>query len=609
MQKTLRAILILFFFTWFDRSTALAQQPAPETDSFFLTKKKGILGRLGRSMNVRGEHIEPIKTVNPYKKYHGKIIRSITINSVGFNYNLNDTIPIRHNLAVNIADGLHLNSFESVIRKNLFFKEGQRFYPLVVADNERFLREQEFLREALIEVVPSPYSTDSVDVIVLTRDVFSIGGSLDVSSIKSANVVVKEENIAGSGNSFSILYLHDKERRPNNGMGLEYEKRNINGHFVNWTTGINTYNKTFNSGRRDELNVYTRIEKPMASRYTAITGATTFSYHSTSNGYLPDSLYRNEYKYQFFNADAWIGYNMDYKSGKKEDIESKLRHFLALRTFYNYFMEVPVKYVLDYNYRYADINGALVAYSVYKQNFYRTNFIYGFGRNEDVPEGINASVIGGYTNKQGFKRAYIGAEMQRSRFKKTGSLFTYTFKAGGYLYRKELQDIDLLVNLKHFTKLQTLNKYWYNRNYFNLSYTRQIKPFLNQPLLLDSEYGLPYFRNGFIEGEMRTTFQAESVFYNLKKVLGFRFAPFFFGDLSLIQTLNRSIDKSIGYPAFGGGVRTRNENLVFGTIELKGYIFPRITEGMQHWKVEVSTNIKFRYNSSFINKPDFVKPN
>jgi len=138
MQKRIATILFLFFISFLQVHCANAQEAYPETDSFFLTKKKGILGRIGRSVNVRGEHIAPIKTVNPYKKYHGKIIRSITINSVGFNNNLNDTVAIRKNLAVRIADGLHLNTSEAVIRKNLFFKEGQRFYPLVVADNERF---------------------------------------------------------------------------------------------------------------------------------------------------------------------------------------------------------------------------------------------------------------------------------------------------------------------------------------------------------------------------------------------------------------------------------------------------------------------------------------
>jgi hypothetical protein len=59
----------------------------------------------------------------------------------------------------------------------------------------------------------------------------------------------------------------------------------------------------------------------------------------------------------------------------------------------------------------------------------------------------------------------------------------------------------------------------------------------------------------------------------------------------------------------GGGFRTRNENLVFGTIEVKGYLFPRVNEGTKNWRLEFSTNIRFKYNSSFIRRPDFVSPN
>jgi hypothetical protein len=609
MSKLIVTIFISLSFIFLFTATVAAQGVSPYTDSFFLAKKKGILGRIGRSVNVKGEYVVPAKTVNPYKKYHGKVIRSITVRPVGFNYNLNDTSPIRKNLAVKIANGLHLNTFNEVIRKNLFFKEGQLFYPLVVADNERFLREQEFLRDALIQVVPSVYGKDSVDVIVLTRDVFSMGGSFNASSFNRVGIELTEENIGGSGNRLTLFGLYDKERSPTYGYGAAYKKRNIKGYFLDWTTGFTTYNKTFNSGRREELNLYTALEKPMVSRYTAITGATALSYHSTINGYLTDSLYLSDFRYRFLNADIWLGYNFGYKKGKKKDIENKLRHFVAIRGFYNYFLEVPVKYVTDYNYRYADINGFLMAYSIYKQNFYRTNFIYGFGRNEDVPEGLNASLITGYTNKQGIRRVYYGVEVDASRFNKKGSLFSYTFKTGGYVNKKALQDIDLLLAMKHFTRLHTLNNYWYNRNYFDLSYTRQLNLFLNEPLLLDSEFGLPYFRNGHTEGSMRTTLKFESVFYNMKKILGFRLAPFVFTDMSLIQPLHQSLKKTNGYQALGGGLRTRNENLVFGTMELRGYIFPRVTEGAKNWKVELSTKLQFKYNSSFIRRPDFIKPN
>ncbi|HMW27697.1 MAG TPA: hypothetical protein PKC51_13685, partial [Ferruginibacter sp.] len=61
--------------------------------------------------------------------------------------------------------------------------------------------------------------------------------------------------------------------------------------------------------------------------------------------------------------------------------------------------------------------------------------------------------------------------------------------------------------------------------------------------------------------------------------------------------------------AWGGGVRTRNENLVLGTIELRGYFFPRVSGDMNNWKVELNSNIRFRYRSSFIRRPDVIIAN
>ncbi len=605
--------VIIIFFCLFANCCFLSelkcQEVSPQSDSFFLAKKKGILGRLGRSISRNGDYIEPVKTVSAYKKYHGKIIRSITVKGVGFNYNLNDTTPLKSNFMVKIADGLHRNTSQNVIKKNLFFKVGQRFYPLVAADNERFLREQTFLRDAVIAVSPSIYSKDSVDVIVLTRDVFSIGGRLSISSTDRARTEIREENIAGTGNRVAVFGMYDRNRTPVDGVGAEVVLRNIKGSFINWNNGFRTFNPAFNSGRREELHYYSQLEKPMASRYTAITGAAEIAYHATINGYLADSLYRNEFRYRYVNTDAWAGFNFGFNSGRKKDSENRLRHFVAMRAFYNNFMKVPVKYLTEYNYRYADINGLLMSYSLYRQNFYRANFIYGFGRSEDVPEGINATVVSGYTNKQGIKRAYYGLEMDASKFTRKIGLYSYTFRAGGFMNSGELQDVDILLGVNHFTKLFKLNGLWYNRSFIGASYTRQLKTFLNEPLFLQSDFGLPYLRNTFIEGSRRATFNFETVFFNMQKFFGFRLAPFAFGSLSLMQPLNEGLKKTNGYPALGGGIRTRNENLVLGTVELKGYLFPRVPDGITNWKVELSTKVLFKYNSSFIRRPDFVRPN
>ncbi|HRB23684.1 MAG TPA: hypothetical protein PLZ18_07925, partial [Ferruginibacter sp.] len=69
-----------------------------------------------------------------------------------------------------------------------------------------------------------------------------------------------------------------------------------------------------------------------------------------------------------------------------------------------------------YNSSYADRNGALLSYTLYKQDFVRTSFIYGFGRYEDVPEGLSATITGGYTNVEGTKRPYYGLSFEGTDF-------------------------------------------------------------------------------------------------------------------------------------------------------------------------------------------------
>jgi hypothetical protein len=607
MKKRFTLLLFYLFIIVFC-NPCFAQQ-SKDTTRFFLAKKKGLLGKLGRSISRDGEIVEPIKIVDKYKAYKGKTIRKIVMVPVGFNHNMNDTAEIRNTFSVHVAKALHKGSTNNLIRKNLFFKEGDKVLPLLFSDNERFLRDQPFLQDALIVVFNSVESTDSVDVVVLTRDVFSLGGSINISSVNRAELKVKEENLNGSGNKLLVGMLYDKKRSPGFGWGGELIKRNLGGSFFNWTTGFSTYNGEIFTGRKEESHYYTSFEKPLVSRYTEWTAALSVSYNSTTDAYM-DSLYYSDHSYTYMSSDIWGGYNIGARNRKEKDDGKRLRHFVSMRSFYNHFYKVPEKYINDYNYNYADINGLLFSYSLYRQNFYQTNFIYGFGRNEDVPEGINATVTSGYTNKQGKRRAYYGLDFDASHYSKKGFFTNYTMRSGGFVNQKKIEDLDLLVNIDHFTSLRKMGSYWRNRNFVSASFTRQINPNLNVPLFLESDFGLPYFRNGLIKADCRSTFRFESVFYNLRKTAGFRVAPFIFSDVSFLKPIGKGFDKTNGYSAIGGGLRTRNENLIFGTVELRGYYFPRISyDGMKNWKVELSTNLKFKYNSTFIRKPDFVIAN
>ncbi len=581
-----------------------------KNDTFFLAKKKGIFGRLGRSMIANDNPTEgPIKIDVPFKEYSGKIIRHIFITRLGFERNFYDTSLVRQNFGIGVANALHRNTALPVIRKNLFFREGDPLIPYLLADNERHLRELEYIQDARFEVMPAGRRKDSVDVLVVTKDVFSPGATISASRADRVYFRLYDKNIFGRGNQFTIYGLYDNERSPRVGYGAEYTHRNMVGSFIDWSTGIQTLYPGFNSGRREETVLYTRFVRPLVSPYFGYTGAFDLSLHTLHNNYLVDSLFKKEYEYQYSDADLWIGYNIGARRMLIKNTASRLKKFIALRVFHTEFQRVPGRYANEYNYQYADISGVLGSITVFKQSFYKTRFVYGFGRSEDVPEGFSAALTGGWTNKQGRGRPYMGMDFQLNNFKSAGHYVSYTFRLGGYLYQRKVEDLDLLLDVNHFSRLQHLGGKWYHRWFVGGSFTKQSGPALNQPLFLNSSFALPQFNNGNIAANSRTVARIESVFYNTWKFIGFRFAPFVFFDAAYLTEPGRGLRKGDFFSSPGAGVRTRNESLIFETVELKGYLFPRQTEGMKGWRIELNTNIRFKYNSSFIKRPEFVVAN
>lgn len=584
--------------------TTHAQVKYEKSDTFFLLKQKGLLGKLGKSIS-RTPQQEPQKIVNPFLPFANKIIRSIEIYPLGFDRNIDDTALVKDTKMVRLANRFHHDTRYNVIAKNLFFKPGEKFLPLLVSDNETFLRNQPFLRDARIHVLQEESSPDSVDIVVFTRDVFSIGARFNMNT-QRARTEIREENFLGTGNEFAVNALFDKERRPQGGLGGEIVLRNLGGGFLNWYAGFNNFKEAFNSGRLEESRYYTRIEKPFVNRYTQWTANMEISRNETFNAYLPDSSYLRDYQYRYHNLDLWAGYNIGYKTKKGRDSENRLRHFVAGRIFYTKFEELPVKYDSSFNYSYADKNGVLFSYTLYRQNFYRTNYLYAFGRNEDVPVGISASLIAGWANIENRKTPYYGIDVEVSTFAKYSIYSDYKFRLGGFHNGSRFEDANLLLSVDHFTKLRRLGSKWTNRNFVSFSYSKQFNYRYNDPLFLRSDFGLPYFTNISYPADERLTARLETDFYNVNKLFGFRFAPFAFGDVSFLKNLGGNISKLKGYPAIGAGIRTRNENLIFETIELRGYYFPVTIDNMRNWKIDLNTKVRFRINSNLIKKPDFI---
>lgn len=620
MQPILRIYLVRTLFTiisLFILFVSIAQEKSNKNDSFFLAKKKGWLGKLGQSISVNASSqsnsnsISIAKNIEPFKKYKGKIIRKIIIQKVSFGQSVNDTSSSIKNFFNDIAEKIHVNTSEKTIRNNLFFKSGDSLYPYLIADNERYLRNIAYLQDARIRIIKVKNTKlDSVDVEIFYKDVFPISGTTVIDNAKSIFLEGIDDNFRGCGDKILLHTIYDMDRTPKTGLGIEFTKRNIKGSFLDFTIGYQNLYPSFSSGRREENTIYSKLELPLVSPYYLWTGSLETSIHYTQNDYWNDSLFRSDYNYHYKSTDTWIGYNISGKNLLHESINRKIKRFIALRGIKKEFTQVPQKYNSVYNYLYADQTSVLAAYTLFKQDYYRTSFIYGFGRNEDVPEGFNASIITGWTDKNQYIRPYVGLDIQKNYFSNHQDYFNFNLRAGSYFYNGKLQDMSLLASIESFSKLRKIaNTKWKIRHFINGSFTQQINTFLNQPLVLNSSFGIPEFANPDTAASSRITLNTQTIFYNTWKFFGFSFAPFSFTSFCYLKPIGKGLIDGDGYFSIGAGVRTRNENLVFGTIELKMFYFPRTTKNMSPLNISITSNLIFKYNSQYIKRPEFVTVN
>lgn len=580
----------------------------------FLLRQKGLIGGLAKNLIADTAAEEPLKGIQrndrQFQRYRGSAIRNIRIQSLDFGIPLSaDTSKAFRSNLTKLANNLHRNTRNYVIRKNLFFKENDKLYPYLLADNERHLRDQEFLQDAIIVVVPVRGSRDSVDIVIRTKDVFSLGGSFRLHSHKSVTIEAKEDNLWGTGDRVRVGTLYDHDRKRKFGVGAEFIARNIAGTFIDGYVGAMNYRDAFNSGNEEETIRYLRLIKPLVNAYMQWTYAFELSHHRTTNMYSTDSLYVSDLQYKYFNLDAWGGLNMSADKLTGKSYEDRLRKLIGLRFIQRRFGLVPAKFEGAYNWEYADLTAVLASFSVFRQDYYKTQYIYGFGRNEDVPEGIDISLTAGWTKKAGRQRPYIGLDFQRYYFTSSEHYFNYTARAGTHLHQKKLEDIDILLNLDYFSRLHFMGKRWKQRTFLGAGIAKQINKSLNQPLFLRNSFGLSEFDDGEVPGDNRIAVRTESVFFSPWNFINFRFAPFVFANAALFTIEGDKFSDSKIFSSIGAGIRTRNEALIFGTLELKGYYFPRKNFANESFRVEFNTNIRFRYNRQFIKRPEFVQIN
>jgi hypothetical protein len=545
-----------------------------------------------------------------FTRYKGKIIRNIIVERIPFGISIGDTSKKLINSITNLANNLHHLTKNSVVRKNLFFQKGDSLRPFLMADNERYLRQLLYLQDASIIVIPAFSGSDSIDVFVEVKDVFSVGGAINSLGLQQTNIQLREDNLAGTGNAAIAYALYENKRTNDLAFGGEYDSRNIGGSFIDGKIGYQSFNNAI-QGPKEDNNYYVSFSKPLVNRYMYWTYELDAAYHATRNMYTDDSTYLSDIRYRYNSIEGWIGYNINAKYFTYQQESNRLRKLIGVRYIHQRFLSVPEKYETQYNWQFPQLSGVLATLTFYRQNFYKTKYIYGFGRNEDIPQGLLLSITSGYTQKQNLKRPFIGFNYQRYQFNKENNYFSYALSAEGYLNQTEIQDINLLGSLFYFDHLKTMGAKWKQRFFLHVDAAQQINTVLNEPLFANSQFGMPEYGNENVGNErvggtLRTAVKAESEFFSPWSLLAFKVAPFVFSNVGVFTPYHYDT-KFLS--SVGGGIRTANESFIFGTIELKGYYFPQKDFYNERFRFSISTNLVFKYNSQFVRKPDFIQVN
>jgi hypothetical protein len=207
------------------------------------------------------------------------------------------------------------------------------------------------------------------------------------------------------------------------------------------------------------------------------------------------------------------------------------------------------------------------------------------------------------------KRLYTGVDANLYVVTNSGYVRQYFLRTETFLNKGKIQDAAVLMGASIFSRVFSYRNLKI-RQYLRLSYTRQFNRLGLEPLGINNVFGLQFISSDSASGHQRSSVHTETFFFLKYKMLGFKFATFASADIALITPEHKSVENSGFYLGLGGGVRTRNENIIlFGTIELRFMYFPRKSPQQNAFKLTINTNLRFRYNNSYVKEPDIIQVN
>lgn len=516
--------------------------------------------------------IEDLRNEEYYRLYSGKKIRNIEIVKLDvFGPALKDTTTTATSWINKFGNNTHIKTREFIIRNNLLFNSGDTINPILLVDNERLIRQLDYIKDASIQIAEIPKSPDYVDILIITKDVYSAGFYVDLFSLESGVIELYENNLAGLGHKLQgSLYLNTNEIPPT-GFEFNYNINNIGGSFVKSRI---QYLKAFET---EKFGI--TLNRTFFSYNTKWAGGLRLYQTSSLNNIKKIDTTLLDVRLNYATQDIWFGRSFLLKTSNLQ-YQNRTRLIIGARYINNTFYKGP-EVSERYNFQYHDNQMVLGSIAFSRQKYYKSNLVYGFGKTEDIPIGCLVQFNMGFEKDEFYKRPYWGLRLSRGIYYPKIGYLNFHGEFGGLYYDDQLEQ-----GVITFTGQAISNLHYFNRlklrEFLSVNYTRGINRFSDEKVYLTTEdiWGLS---SDYLFGIQKVSFHSELIAFSNLFIYNFRFLFFGFGDVGLIGPENRSIFSNKLYSGIGLGIKVRNENLVFKTIQIKFAYYPTVPNDSEHF--------------------------
>lgn len=557
----------------FQTESTTANPVSTLSDSTAQTKNKGKFARLLYESIVQEQNDKTKNNIIPEERLEqyenvahlkGKRIANIHILPLKpWGANFSDTTQVVDKKILNTLNNLSTPTHVRTINRSLFIKTGDKLDPEQLLDNERVLRALPFIRDAQILATLSPTDTNEVNLTVMTKDIFSYGLDGSYSSLNKWELSVYNKNMFGQGHELKTSLIHNGDENIRNGYDLQYQVNNFTGTYSNIGIGYT------HSYQKQGFNA--TIDRPFLRTDTKWGGSVKYYRYWESNDFYDSSYDLDGFKMNYLTFDSWCGYAFDLPN--KRNLGTK-QLILSARYRELEFFDRPTAGE-DGNQLYANSNLILGSISLADRYYIRDNLVREFGTTEDMPKGYFHELVIGYDDNEFLKRWYAHLFLSSGNLIKYRPSYLYVSAGVGTFFNsRKMEQGEISFRFNYISKqLNFLNRsmrYSIDANYLN-----GINRFDQEYITINDEYGIRGFNSKEVRGQKKLSVKSEMLFFLKQKVLGFNIAAFAQLDVGLIGYKKQSILSQDYYTGFGGGIRIRNDNLIFGTIQIRLTCYPK----------------------------------